>query len=147
MSVAIWSVITTAPPGPPSTLRKGAKVRLAGERWTKCIGAFVNLLCQQRLDPRFRIPSAIAKGHGHERLILGGRELSGERVVTLELVNVVDVHGLKLPSKRAVLERGEERVQLRQRRALRRLQLLHRLNSTGEFALQLDGGNGNSESR
>ena len=43
---------------------------------------------------------------------------------------------LEFPSKGAVLERGEERVQLRQRRALRRLQLLHRANSTGEFALQ-----------
>jgi hypothetical protein len=41
----------------------------------------------------------------------------------------------QLSSKGAVLKRGEERVQLRQRRALRRLQLLHRTNSTGEFAL------------
>jgi hypothetical protein len=47
---------------------------------------------------------------------------------------------LEFPTERAVLERGEERVQLRQRRALRRLQLLHRSNSMGEFALQLDGG-------
>ena len=42
----------------------------------------------------------------------------------------------KLTAKGAVLERGEERVQLRQRRALRRLQRLHRRHSTGEFALQ-----------
>ena len=39
-----------------------------------------------------------------------------------------------------MLEGGEERVQLRQRRALRRLQRLHRRHSPGEFALQWDGG-------
>ena len=40
----------------------------------------------------------------------------------------------------AVLEGGEERVQLRQRRAVRRFQALHRRHPPGEFALQLDGG-------
>jgi hypothetical protein len=51
----------------------------------------------------------------------------------------------QFPSKGAVLKRGEERVQLRQRPALRRFQLLNRLNSTDEFALQVDGGNWNLE--
>jgi|GEM_PF-4160713 len=47
---------------------------------------------------------------------------------------------LKFSPEGAVLEGGEERVQLRQRRAVCRLQLLHRRDSAGEFVLQLDGG-------
>ena len=46
----------------------------------------------------------------------------------------------QLPTKGAVLEGGEERVQLRQRRALRRFQPLHRRHPPGEFALRGDGG-------
>ena len=46
----------------------------------------------------------------------------------------------ELPAEGAVLEGGEERVQLRQRRAVCRLQLLHRRDTVGEFALQLDRG-------
>jgi hypothetical protein len=52
---------------------------------------------------------------------------------------------LQLPAEGAVLEGGEERVQLRQGRALRRLQLLRRSYSAGEFVLQLDGGTGTSK--
>ena len=49
----------------------------------------------------------------------------------------------QFPSEGAVLEGGEEGVQLRQRRALRRLQRLHRRDSAGEFALQWMEGTGN----
>jgi len=38
-----------------------------------------------------------------------------------------------------VLEGGEERVQLNQRRAVRRFQAFHRRHPLGEFALLLDG--------
>ena len=39
-----------------------------------------------------------------------------------------------------MLQGGEERVQLRQRRPLCRFQRLHRRHSPAEFALQRDGG-------
>ncbi len=45
----------------------------------------------------------------------------------------------EFPAEGAVLEGGEERVQLRQRRALRRLQAFHRGHAAGEFALSGDG--------
>src|SRR5258708_490232 len=45
----------------------------------------------------------------------------------------------QFPAEGAVLERGKEGVQLGQRGALRGLQLLHRSDSTGKLALQLDG--------
>ncbi len=50
---------------------------------------------------------------------------------------------LKFPSKSAMLERSEQRGQFRQRRTVRRLQPLHRLNSTGEFLLESKGRNVN----
>ncbi len=43
--------------------------------------------------------------------------------------------GPQLPAKGAVLEGREERIHLRQRRALRRLQLIHFSYSAGKFAL------------
>ena len=48
----------------------------------------------------------------------------------------------ELPAEGAVLEGGEERVQLGQRGAVRGLQLLHGGDAAGEFALQREGWNG-----
>ena len=45
----------------------------------------------------------------------------------------------EFPAEGAVLEGGEERVQLRQRRALCRLQAFHRRHAAGEFALEGEG--------
>ena len=47
---------------------------------------------------------------------------------------------LQFAAEGAVLEGGEECVQFCQGRALRGLELLHRRDSAGEFALDLNGG-------
>ena len=72
-------------------------------------------LQQCRIRERGKILGKVRMRGGH-----GRGSTTGQKQGTLAIAS------LQFPPERAVLEGGEERVQLRQRRALRRLQLLHR---------------------
>jgi hypothetical protein len=77
--------------------------------------------------------------------------ISEMRVHFSEIINLADffgngntrAHGSKLPPERSVLEARKERVQLGQRGALGGFQLFHGGHAVGEFALEVEGGDGN----
>ena len=73
------------------------------------------------------------------------------RVHFSEIINLADffrngntrAHVSKFSAKGSVLQAGKQRVQLGQRGALGGFQLFHGGHAVGEFALEVEGGDGN----